>query len=98
MAEGVRHGRVCAAWRRVLYFVIPRVSRGIQQLRDSTVLLPFSGCCDYAQHDQGAPQRLGNRRVDISGNQWDTAGVPHKGWTCVDVVDALSGQYLDDYD
>jgi hypothetical protein len=23
----------------------------------------------------------------MSGNRWDTAGVPHKGWTCVDVVD-----------
>ena len=57
VAEGARHGRGCTAWRRVLYFVIPRVSRGIQQLRDSTVLLSFSGCCDYAQHDGEGAQR-----------------------------------------
>ena len=35
----------------------------------------------------------------MSGNRWDTAGVPHKGWTCVDVVDLRAdGEPADETD
>lgn len=35
----------------------------------------------------------------MSGNRWDQAGVPHKGWHCVDVVDLRAdGEPADDTD
>jgi len=35
----------------------------------------------------------------MNGNRWDTAGVPHKGWTCVDVIDLRAdGEPADETD
>ncbi|MEI7038226.1 hypothetical protein [Fulvimonas yonginensis] len=35
----------------------------------------------------------------MTANRWDTAGVPHKGWTCVDVIDLRAdGEPADETD
>ena len=38
-------------------------------------------------------QRSIDRRLgtSVSGNQWDQPGIPHGGWTCIDVIDLRAG-------
>lgn len=35
----------------------------------------------------------------MTGNRWSSAGIPHKGWTCVDVIDLrANGEQPEDTD